>query len=110
MCKKTVEVKWWTLRYVPDQYKTQEICNKAIAEDPWFFLSVPDSFVTQKKVKIWHKDDHYCNDSEMVERYDEYKKRKAQKAQIKEELMPIAWHPTRMQDWCMTEDEKKRNK
>ena len=24
--------------------------------------------------------------------------------------MPITWHPTRMQDWCMTEDEKERIK
>ena len=26
----------------------------------------------------------------------------------KEELMPIAWHPGRVMDWCMTEDEKER--
>ena len=32
---------------------------------------------------------------------------KAQKASIKEELMPIAWHPSRYWDWCMSEDEKK---
>ena len=26
---------------------------------------------------------------------------------IKEELLPIAWHPSRYWDWCMAEDEKK---
>ena len=31
-----------------------------------------------------------------------------EKAQIKEELMSIAWHPARMQDWGMVEGEKKR--
>ena len=35
------------------------------------------------------------------------KKQKTQKAQIKKELMPIAWHPSRHWDWCMPEDEKK---
>ena len=33
-------------------------------------------------------------------------KNKAQKASIKEGLLPIAWHPSRWWDWCMTEDEK----
>ena len=27
---------------------------------------------------------------------------------IKEELMPIAWHPSRYWHWCMSEDEKKK--
>ena len=38
---------------------------------------------------------------------DDYKKRKAQKASIKEELMPIAWHSSGWWDWCMSENEKK---
>ena len=39
--------------------------------------------------------------------YDRYKKRKAQKASIKEELLPITWHPPKYWDWCMSEDEKR---
>ena len=35
------------------------------------------------------------------------KKRKAEKVNIKEELLPIAWHPSRYWNWCMSEDEKK---
>ena len=27
---------------------------------------------------------------------------------IDEELMPVAWHPTRWWNWCLPEDEKKR--
>ena len=34
------------------------------------------------------------------------KARKSQQAEIKEELSPIAWHPDRMMDWYMSEDEK----
>ena len=36
-----------------------------------------------------------------------YRKRKEQKARIKEDLMPIAWHPSRYWDWCLSEDEKR---
>ena len=52
---------------------------------------------------MWYDDyydgngDHWAtggNDN-FLEWYDGYKKRKAQKAQIKKELMPIAWHPSR---------------
>ena len=28
------------------------------------------------------------------------------KAPIEKELLPIAWHPLRYWDWCMSEDEK----
>ena len=38
---------------------------------------------------------------------DAYIKRKAQKAKIKEELMPVAWYPDRWWDWCVPEHEKK---
>ena len=33
---------------------------------------------------------------------------KKAKAKSKEELLPIAWHPSRHWDWCMSEDEKRR--
>ena len=38
---------------------------------------------------------------------DKWNKRKLQKAKIKEELLPIAWHPSRWWDWCIPEDKKK---
>ena len=39
---------------------------------------------------------------------DAYIKRKTQKAKIKEELMPVVWHPDRWRDWCVSEHEKKK--
>ena len=47
---------------------------------------------------------------------DEWNKRKAQKVKkgkelkvkIGKELMPIAWHPDRLIDWFIPEDEKKK--
>ena len=35
-----------------------------------------------------------------------FRKRKELK-ELSEKLMPIAWHPNRWWDWCMSEDEKK---
>ena len=92
---------------VPDRFKTQEMCDDAVWRDPSLLQYVPDWFVTQQQIKIWYYYDDYCNDNEVIEWYDGYKKRKAQKEEIKKELMSIAWHPLRWWDWCMPEDEKK---
>ena len=71
---------------------------------------VPDWFLKQQQIKIWRDDDEYCHDDEPIKWYDGYQKRKAQKAKIKEELLPIAWHPHCVTDWCMSEDEKRLRK
>ena len=68
---------------------------------------VPDWFETQQQLKIWYNDAYYCNEDKLIEWYEGYKKRKAQKASIKEELLPIAWHPSSWWNWCVSEDEKK---
>ena len=66
---------------------------------------VPDWFVTQQQFDIWYDNDYvYNNDNEIIEWYKDYEKRKAQKAKIKEELLPIAWHPDRVMNWCFSEN------
>ena len=52
----------------------------------------------EQQIQLWYDDDDYCNDDKLSEWYDGYKKRKAQKARIEEELMPIAWHPSKYWD------------
>ena len=79
---------------------------KAVRDDYFSLQFVPDWFVTQQQIKSWHDDDDYCIDDEVIGWYDGYKKCKAQKAKIKEELHPIAWHPDCVMDWCMSEEEK----
>ena len=51
-------------------------------------------------------DDDYCNDDKVIGWHNDYQKGKAQKSQIKEQLMSIAWHPSKWWDWCVPEDEK----
>ena len=58
------------------------------------------------KLIYGHDNDYWHDDDGIVTWYDDYQKHKAQKAKIKEELMPIAWHPDHVMDWCMSENEK----
>ena len=77
------------------------MCDKLVGDYLFFLQLVPDWFVTKQQVGIWYDDNYVYNDNEMIEWYEGYKKRKAQKATIKEKLMPISWHG---------EDEKKRDR
>ena len=92
--------------YIPDQFKAKEICEKAVRESLFSLQYFPDWFVAQSE-QIKTGDDYYYDDDEFIEWYEGYQKGMAQKAQTKEELLPIAQHPDRVMDWCMSEDEKK---
>ena len=110
MCKRVVEENPQVLKYVPDQFKIQKMCDDAVSNDPSSLQYIPDWLVTQKQIGRWYDDIEYLDDDEPDKWYNVYQKRKVQKAQIKEELMPIAWHPSKWWDWCLSEDEKKRNR
>ena len=84
------------------------MCNKVVKDDPSSMQFVSDWFVSQQQLDVWYDDDYWYHDDEVVERYDAYKKQKAQKTKIKEELMPIAWHFDSVMDWCMSENKKGR--
>ena len=86
----------WLIGYIPDHFKTQDICIKAVEVCQRQLKYIPDWFVTQQQIKLWHDHDYYCNNKDkFFWWYEDHKKRKAQKASIKEELMSIAWHPSR---------------
>ena len=86
------------------------MCNEAVGDDVFSVVYVPDWFVTQQLIKSWHDNDNYYDNDEIIESYESYQKCKAKKATIKEELLPIAWHPSRYWDWCRSEDEKQVTK
>ena len=50
MCKHTVTKLLFVIRYVPDQYKTQEKCNKVFLENGGKLMSVPDCYKNKKSV------------------------------------------------------------
>ena len=115
MHKKAVGVGCSSLWLVLDHFKMQEICDKTVTDDSSSLQFVPDWLVTREGVHMWY-DDYYDGDGDrwvtggddnFLEWYDGCKKRKAQKAQIKKKLMPIAWHPSKWWNWYVPEDKKK---
>ena len=66
--------------------------------------------MTQQQIKIWRGNNYVFNDEGLIKWYEGYQKRKAQKAQIKKVLIPVALHPDHVKDQCMSKDEKKRQK
>ena len=44
MCNHTVEKLPYLLRYVPDKYKNQNLCDKSILENGRTLKSVPDCY------------------------------------------------------------------
>ena len=105
MCGKAVEKYPCNLKIVPDHLKIQEMCNKTVCREPYTMGYDADQFVTQEQIDLW--DDEKFFKWYEAEWCEGYQKRKAQKAQIKKELMPIAWRPPRWSDWCFLKDEKK---
>ena len=77
MCERDVEEKPCILKFVPDPLKIQKRCDAAVEKDPWLVKYVPDWFITKEHHRVCHG-------------RQEREKRKAQKAKIKEELLPIA--------------------
>ena len=92
MCIKAVEKETESLEHVPDHFKTREMCTMAYEIDLYTLIFCPDCFVTEEQTKWWYDDDY---DDGAPDWYEDYQKRKAQKAKMKEELLPTAWHPSR---------------
>ena len=44
MCKQVVKKLLYLIRYVPDQYKTQQMCDIAISENGGTLKYVPDCY------------------------------------------------------------------
>ena len=108
MCNKALYDCPWILSDVPDHFKTREMCNEAVGWRVCRVMYVSDWFITQQQIDLWHDDDYWCDDDDIIKWYDGYKKRKDQKVSIKEELMPIVSHPNHVIDWCISIDEKGR--
>ena len=79
---------------------------------PWSLMHVLDHNVRLQE--MWCK--YYLHvvspepwgyDGKLIEWRNGYKRRKVQKPQTKEELMSIAWHPSRLWKWCIPKDDKK---
>ena len=48
MCNNTAIRNAMMIKYVPQQYKTQEMCGRAVAEERWVLRYMPDHYKTQE--------------------------------------------------------------
>ena len=98
MCERAIENELCNLKFVPDHFKMQDICDKVMRDNPSLLRYVPDWFVTRERVAMWYDGSEYCDDDDkdnFFKWYKGYKKRKAQKASIKEECQVIGIHVRR---------------
>ena len=84
------------------------MCNDAVVHSPYALRFVLDWFVTQQQIELWDDGNDFYDDDEIIEWYGGHQKCKAQKAQIKKELMLIFWHSSHWWDWCISKDKKKQ--
>ena len=127
LCNKAV-VFLPTFKFVPDWFVTNKILEKlgnvVFSNDDTVFGNADSGNVTffSDDVGLVHVDlnnvspdnvNFADNDPEniihfrLTARCKRWKQQKACKKRGKK-LLPIAWHPTRWWDWCMSEDEKKK--
>ena len=66
LCDKAIEIDPFTLWHVPDNLKTQGMCIKAVEVGLGLLGCVPDWFVTQQQIKIWRDDNECCDDDELT--------------------------------------------
>ena len=44
MCNKTVDICFFVFDSIPDWYKTQEMCDRVVSEDPFLTVYCPDKY------------------------------------------------------------------
>ena len=69
-----VEIEPRFLPLVPDCFKTWEMLEKAIKRYLYLLKYVPDWFITDQQIKIWHDNNYRCNDDELIEWHKGYQK------------------------------------
>ena len=79
MCDKAVEIDPFNLWHVPDNLKTQRMCIRAVEAGLGLLEHVPDWFVIQGQIDLWHDDDYWHDDDKLIKGYEDYQKRMAQK-------------------------------
>ena len=94
------------MKFVPDQCKTQEVCDDTLGRRSNSMHYNSDWFVMQRLVEMWHDGD-YCNNNGLVDWCSGYKQHKAWKKVIERQLIPIAWFPCQYWNCSVPKGEKK---
>ena len=52
MCEKVVDKYPWSLKYIPNHHKTQGMCNEVVQKRSYLLEYVPDWFILQWQLKL----------------------------------------------------------
>ena len=64
MCNEIMRIESRPLEFIPDCFKTQDICDKAVRKCSSSLMHVSDWFVTREWIYMWYDDIEYCDDEE----------------------------------------------
>ena len=59
LCIRALEVDPWALNDIPDYLKTQKMCDEMVRYDPSSLQLVPDWFVCQQQMDVWYDDEYW---------------------------------------------------
>ena len=48
------------------------MCDDVVRRDPYSLQFLPDWFVTQQQIDIWHDEDEYCDDDGLIKLCEGY--------------------------------------
>ena len=128
MCGKAVDSYLLALKFFPNYFVTckmiEKVDNAVFSNDDIVFDDIDSDIVTffpndlgfnsinLDNINLYGDTFDDCDPETIIHvrfvaRYNSFKQHKSCKKKIDEGLLPIAWHPTRVWDRCMSEDEKK---
>ena len=73
MCDEAFEIDPFILWHVPDHLKMQGMCIRAVEAGLGLLEYVPNWFVTQGQIDLWHDNDYWYDDDKLIEQYEGYK-------------------------------------
>ena len=71
---KALEVVSCQLKDISDYLKTQRLCDNAVKDDLSSLQSLPDWFVTQQELDLWHDDNYWYHNYSIFKSYESYQK------------------------------------
>ena len=107
---KKVDIESRCLPLVPDRLKTQEMCEKVVEKYLWLLKYVPDWFLTHQQIKIWHDNDGYCNDDELIKWWNGYQKTQGPESKNKRRTFTRYLAPIKVVGFVCSWGWEKRNR
>ena len=61
MCDEAVSMEPWSLEFVPDHLKREDVCREALSREPYALRLVPDWFVVLQEMWCFDDNDYFIS-------------------------------------------------